>query len=279
MKISHFLSARWTAVWLGLGLTFLPVGNGHAADPTPQLTPGNQFSIEFPDMPRTFLDLVNHNGVKPTMTVFLPHNYDASRQFPILIFLGGEAGGHGTNPAVARKLSQEQDFICVDLPLFKAIDPSAAIGAPAQSPKVDLKMGDADYKLTWSLYKTMLAKLAQVVPNVDPVHGIIGGFSNGGHTVAGLIDQSDGEVTQRFSAFFLVEGGGRLKRYDLLNGKPVLLVYGEKSSREQRMQQFVSALQAAGAKPTLQKMSNIGHAFPESEYPGVRAWLTGPARQ
>ena len=48
----------------------------------------------------------------------------------------------------------------------------------------------------WSLYKTMLAKLDQTVPNIDPAHRVLGGFSNGAHTTAGLIDQSDGELDE-----------------------------------------------------------------------------------
>jgi hypothetical protein len=88
-------------------------------EPSIKLSPGSTFSVTFPDLPPTFADLLNHNGVKPRMTVFLPGNYDPARQHPLLIFLQGGDGGSGANPGVARKLTKERDFICVSLPLFK----------------------------------------------------------------------------------------------------------------------------------------------------------------
>jgi hypothetical protein len=67
----------------------------------------------------------------------------------------------------------------------------------------------------------MLARLDEVVPNIDPEHQVLGGFSNGATATQGLIDQSDGEAAGRFSAFFFVGGGGRLQRVDLLRGQGV----------------------------------------------------------
>ena len=99
--------------------------------------------------------------------------------------------------------------------------------------------------------------------------------SNGAHATAGLIDQSDGEVARQFSAFFFVEGGGRLVHYDLLKDKPFLMLYGSDKSGK-RAKEIHAAAVAAGAKADIHAMNNVGHAFPESEYPAVRAWLRGP---
>jgi predicted esterase len=239
-------------------------------DESLKLAPGSAFTISFPTMPRTLADMLENNGVKPMMTVFLPTNYDVNRKHPLLIFLNGGSGGTGGNVGIARKLCEEKDFVCVGLPLFKeTLNPSANGGG--------MYIGEDDCKFAWPLYRTMLAKLEELVPNIDPAHRILGGFSNGAHVTAGLIDQSDGEVVHRFSAFFFVAGGGRLQRYDLLKGKLCLMLYpGPKGPR---LQQICDEAAAAGAKATFHEMKNVGHAFPESEYPAVREWLRGPARE
>lgn len=245
-----------------------------AAVSAPQLRPGSLFTVKFPDMPPTLFDLWNKQNVPASMAVFLPKNYDPQRKHPLLIFLNGGDGGQGTNPGVARALSQEQDFVCVDLPLFKKnIDPAD----PANRAPL-MVIRDQDGKFAWPLYRTMLAKLDEMVPNIDPAHRILGGFSNGAHMTGELIDQSDGEIARRFSAFFMVEGGGRTQRYDLIKGKRLLMLYGSARALP-RSQQICDSAKAAGAAATLHEMVGVGHAFPASEYPAVRQWLRGPGME
>jgi predicted peptidase len=186
----------------------------------PPLVPGAKFTVKFPELPPTLFDLWNRQTIAPAMTVFLPRNYDPQRKHPLLIFLNGWDGGDAANPSVARALSEEQDFVCVVLPLWKeSIDPAA----PANTPPVII-IRDVDGKFAWPCYKTMLARLDELVRNIDPARRVIGGFSNGAHMTGELIDQSEGEAAQYFSAFFTVEGGGRTERYDLIKGKPFLMV-------------------------------------------------------
>ena len=44
-----------------------------------------------------------------------------------------------------------------------------------------------DGRYMWPSFKSMLEKLEEVVPNIDPVHRILGGFSNGAHATAALM--------------------------------------------------------------------------------------------
>ena len=119
---------------------------------------------------------------------------------------------------------------------------------------------------------------AHGAPAADPAHRILGGSSNGAHATQGLIDESDGEIARRFSAFLFVEGGGRMRHFDLLKGKPYLMVSSNAKSRP-RAQQICDAAKAAGAKATL-VFADVGkHDFPASAYPAVRAWLRGPAME
>jgi predicted peptidase len=209
------------------------------------------------------------------MTVFLPTNYDPGRKYPLFVFLNGWDGGTGGNPGVARGITQDRDFVCLSVPLFKAADfkvdkPNVAgAGFIITAP---------DGKRIWPLFQTMLAKLDELVPNIDPVHRILGGFSNGAHAIAALLDGSDGEVARRFSAFLCVEGGGKLQHYDLLKDKPFLMVSSSAKSRP-RAQQICDAAKAAGARATLVAVDVGKHGFPVSSYPQVREWLRGPALQ
>jgi hypothetical protein len=241
--------------------------------PAPTLTPGSTLTLTFPDMPPTFYDACQKKNVKAQMTVFLPTNYDPARKHPLLIFLNGGDGGIGANPGVARALSAERDLICVNMPLFKAAD--YVVTAPGVTGDGFI-MRATDARTMWPFFRTMLAKLEETVPNIDPAHRVLGGFSNGAHATAGLIDESEGEVAQRFSAFLFVEGGGRLQRYDLLKDKPFLMLSSNAKSQP-RAQQICDAAKAAGAKATL-IVEDVGkHDFPVSAYPAVRAWLRGPA--
>lgn len=246
-----------------------------AAEPAPQLAPGSTFTATFPEMPPTFYDVFQKKDVKAQMTVFLPGNYDSGRKFPLLIFLNGWDGGPGGNPGVARSLCQGKDFVCVSTPLFKASD--FKVEKP-NVPGVGFIMNGEDGKRMWPFFKAMLEKLEATVPNIDPAHRILGGFSNGAHATAALIDESDGEAARRFSAFLLVEGGGRLERYDLLKNKPVLVVSSNAKSKP-RAQEICDTAKAAGAKASL-LFEDVGkHDFPASAYPAVGQWLREAAKE
>ena len=263
------LAAAWACSAAAPGPGTQPAaGTQPSAGTRPALRAGQSFSIQFPDMPPTFAELVEPNGVKPQMTVFLPKNYDPARKHPLLVFLNGGSGGQGGNPGVARGLSQDRDFICVSLPLFHKAAPG--------SPGYNYIILAADGNYMWPLHKRMLAELERAVPNMDPNRQVLGGFSNGAHAMAALIDESDGEVARRFSAFLFVEGGGHLVHYDLIKGKPFLMVSSNAKSRP-RAQQICDAAKAAGAAASL-IFENVGkHDFPFSSYPAVREWLRGPA--
>jgi predicted esterase len=253
----------------------MAVGSAQSGEPAPKLIPGRTFAVQFPNLPPTFYAVFQKTNVSAQMTVSLPTNFDPTRKFPLLIFLNGWDGGIGGNPGVARSLCEGRDFVCVSVPLFKASD--FQVTKP-NVPSAGFIMGAEDGRQMWPGFKTMLTKLEEIVPNIDPAHRILGGFSNGAHATASLIDESDGEITRRFSAFLFVEGGGKLQHYELLKDKPFLMVSSNAKSRP-RAQQICDAAKAAGAKATL-VVEDVGkHDFPTSAYPAVRQWLRGPAME
>ena len=199
------------------------------------------------------------------MTVYLLTNYDPGRKYPLFIFLGGWDGGTGSSPGVARSISERRDFVCVGMPLFKA--PGFKVTKP-NVPGDGFIMTAADGRYRWPYFKAMLEKLEVLVPNVDPAHRVLGGFSNGAHATAGLIDGSNGEVTRLFSAFLFVEGGGKLQHYERLKGRAVMMVSSNAKSRP-RAQQILDTAKAAGARGSL-LFDDVGkHDFPVSAYPAA----------
>lgn len=273
-RCSHLFALRAKPVLVVLGIICtvgMTTGNRgntqsvrerQAGAPLIPLERGKLFSLPFPEMPKTYGDIRRNTAHATIMSVFLPTNYTPKRKFPLLIFLGPEDGGYGQNPAVARQICQEKDFICVDLPQFRA---------PSPTPSLTISAEDA--KFNWMLYQTMLAKLDTIVPNIDPDQRVIGGFSNGAHLTAGMIDETHGGAANAFSAFIFVEGGGRLVNYKLLKDKPLLVVYSAAPEKQARMHEIVDMAKAAGVKITAHEMQQTRHAFPPEEYPAVRAWL------
>lgn len=255
-----FLAAA--AAWACASLSGAPVAEGTA----PALTAGATIRIPFPDMPATYYAVFEKKPVAAQMTVFLPRNYDSHRKFPLFVFLNGWDGGDAANPGVARGITQEMDFICVVVPLFRAPGP--------RQPADENLMRDADARCMWPYFQKMLARLDALVPNLDSDHEVLGGFSNGAHATQGLIDESDGAVARRFCAFLFVEGGGHLVHYDELKGKPYLIVSSNAKSRP-RAQQLCDQANAAGAKASLVFVDIGKHGFPPQAYPAVREWLKG----
>lgn len=232
-----------------------------AAQTIPTLKPGQASTIYFPDLPPTLYETIQKKGTQPAMTVFLPKNYDLQRKYPLIIFIGGGDGGPATGAAIARKLTEEKDFVCVSLPLFREkLDPPPAI-----------ILRENDFKFMWPLFKTMLAKLDEMVPNIDPARRIIGGLT------AGMIDFVGEEFVGYFSAFVCVEGGFRLQHFERIKGKPLLFLYSD--AKDWNLEtRLGKPAKAAGVKVTLHKMENVGHAFPETQYPVVRKWLQDMTR-
>jgi predicted peptidase len=248
-----------------LGALVMAACVAHAAALARKLVPGSTVTVTFPDMPPTFHAVSQKKNVKAQMTVYLPTNYDPSKNFPLLIWLSGGDGGDGATLGVVRGITQGRDFVCVSTPLFKAGDP-----------KTNYIMVDADGKYMWPLFKAMLAKLEEMVPNIDPAHRVLGGSSNGAHATAALVDGSDGEICKIFSAFLLVEGGGKMKHFEYLKGKRYMMVSSQSKSKPRALE-ICNAAKAAGAKTSF-LCEDVGkHCFPESAYPAVRTWLRGPA--
>lgn len=242
------------------------------AQPAQRLAADASISFSFPDMPPTFHDIVTGRNDQARMTIYLPRNYDPARKHPLLVYLNGGDGGDGSALGIARSITGQQDFVCVNMPLFRA--PGYQPTKPG-SPGGNFIITEPDGRSMWPHFKAMMDKLESMVPNLDPSHRVIGGSSNGAHTIAALIDGSDGDLCKIFSAFLFVEGGGKLVHYEHLKGKLFMMVSSQSKSQPRALE-ITAQAKAAGARTTFLLQDMGTHGFPEAAYPKVMAWLRGP---
>jgi hypothetical protein len=90
------------------------------ADTQAQVAPNARVTLEFPDLPE-MLETAGSGKKEPArMTFLLPQNYSANGKFPLFVFLNGGGGGRGDRLPLDRKTIGSNDFIIVNLPLFKS---------------------------------------------------------------------------------------------------------------------------------------------------------------
>ena len=222
-----------------------------------QVAPGAALRFDFPEL------TVDRKGALAACHLKLPAAYDAAKKYPVVVWL---AGGEGSNQPSGAFLPAG-DFIVVGLPYPKG----------ANNPSQPNMVGD--YAKVWTYHRFMLDEIAKVIPNVDKTRSIIAGFSNGGHSIDGMLRLSSGpKLTDYFGIFVFADGGGTVysSKGNLPNlaGKFAYACWGgEKGSNKPATSQLPKALKAKGATVVGSEMAGVGHAFAESEHAKVAEWL------
>ncbi len=161
------------------------------------LQPNAQLAFEFPEMPNTLAGRVSGMTKPARLGAILPSNYSPTSKHPLFVYLKGGSGGPEDGGAMARDIVGADDFIAVQMPLFKKNQPKGRT----------LPVMMEDLPVISEAYRTLLEKLAATVPNIDWEHSVTGGHSNGAHTLSVLLAARDEFITQHFRAFWLHEGG------------------------------------------------------------------------
>jgi hypothetical protein len=221
------------------------------------VAPGASLKFDFPEL------TVDRHGAMAACHVKLPAGYEAGKKYPLVAWLGGGEGGN--NPSGS--FLPEGDFILVGLPYPKGAN------NPVQANMV------GDFAKIWTYQRFMLDEIAKVIPNIDKAHSIIAGFSNGAHSIDGMLRLSSGpKLTDHFGIFVLADGGGSAytSKGSLpdLKGKFAYACWGgEKGSNKLATSLLPKALKAKGATVVGSEMAGVGHAFAETEHPKVAEWL------
>lgn len=221
------------------------------------VAPGASLRFDFPEL------TVDRKGAMAACNVKLPAGYEAGKKYPLVAWLGGGEGGN--NPSGS--FLPEGDFILAGLPYPKGAN------NPTQANMV------GDYAKVWAYQRFMLDEIAKVIPNIDKSRSIIAGFSNGGHSIDGMLRLSSGpKIAEYFGIFIFADGGGTAytSKGNLpdLKGKFAYACWGsEKGSNKLATSQLPKALKAKGATVVGSEMAGVGHSFDATEQPKVAEWL------
>lgn len=213
--------------------------------------PGETLTFDFPNLVKDM------SGNPAKFSARIPASYDPAKPVGLIVFLGGGNGNSG--PGGASGLSNG-DFVCAGLPYPD----------DGRNPAQNNMVGSFDE--VWDYWKPMLDKLEEAVPNIDPKLRIVGGFSNGGHAIDGLL--SEKEFAAAFNAFVLIDGGGALGgNYREVKDKHAYVAWGSKSPNRVNSENVVKRAKRGRMVVVENEMEGVGHAFPAEEKTAVKKWI------
>jgi hypothetical protein len=232
---------------------------------------GTHLEIELPELPPTLMARATGVADVPRVSIFFPRNYTMTRTFPLLIFLKGSTGGNGRGLEDPRRITRERDFICMTAPLFKnRLEP---LNKKQSNYWMRLALVEDDSDVLWSAYRHLLPRVFNTVTNIDRRRVFFGGFSNGGHATAILLNRSGLELTNYADKFYFIEGGNSWTNAAALRGQGCAIVLqGGQQNRDWLMPMFTRA-HLAGMPIEFVRMSDVGHGLGREGRHALRDWL------
>lgn len=245
-----------------------------------ELEPGARIILRFPDLPRSLFAMQSGEEAMTQACLVLPDNYSAERTFPLFVFLYGGHGGPAAGPGRGHQIMKGRDCIFVNLPLFKAaFDPAGPFKGLLITTEQD---GDAICRA----YAAMLEKINATVPNIDSTRNVIGGMSNGAHSIVAMFEKGDDRLRGMFRHLVLIEGGWySIKAFDRYREKSILYLCGDYADQDdwlgrrmredlpQARRKLEEAAHTHRLDVTGLVMQGTGHDMPTRFDADVRAWV------
>lgn len=222
-----------------------------------EVKPGATLRLEFPDLAKDRSDQVAACHVR------LPADYDPAKPFGLVVWLGGGDGGNQPGGGFV----PEGPFVLAGLPYPKGAN------NPGQANMV------GEYDQVWEYQRTMLNRIYEKIPNLKKEWSILGGFSNGGHSIDGMLRQrdKDGSLADYFGAFVIADGGGGYAsedgNYPSLEGKFAYVCWGETSANAANSEGVAKDFKSRRATTVASEMAETGHAFADFEQAKVKEWI------
>jgi predicted peptidase len=199
----------------------------------------------------------NKDGSESPYVVFVPHGYDGTKEFPIILFLHGAGetkGGTkepvevGIGPAIKK---QEKTF--------------PAIVVIPQSEKRTWQAASDDGKRAIAILDATMKEL-----KADPKRQYLTGLSMGGY---GTWSKS-AAYPDRWAAIVPVCGGGNPKDADKIKDLPCWNFHGDADTavKVERSREMIDALKAAGGKPKYTEYPKVGHNSWDAAYGDKDMW-------
>jgi len=221
------------------------------------IKPGSTFTIEFPDLPKDRKDQTAACNLR------IPAGYDPAKPCGLVVWLGGSDGGNQPNASFV----PEGPFVLVGLPY-----PMGA-NNPGQATMV------GEYEKVWEFQRAMLDRIHEKIPNLKKEWSVIAGFSNGGHSIDGMlrVRAKAGALADYFGAFVIADGGGGYAsedgNYPSLEGKHAYVCWGETSPNAANSQSVAKDFKGRRAETVASEMAATGHQFAAFEQEKVKEWL------
>lgn len=227
------------------------------ADTDADVKPGATLTIEFPDLPKDRRDRT------AACTVRIPATYDPAKPCGLVVWLGGGDGGNQPSGSFV----PEGPFVLAGLPYPKGAN------NPGQANMV------GEYDRVWEFHRAMLDRIHGKIPNLKREWSVVGGFSNGGHSIDGMLRVRDkeGSLADYFGAFVIADGGGGYAsedgNYPSLEGKFAYVCWGENSPNAANSEGVARDFKSRRATTVASEMAGTGHAFAAFEQEKVREWF------
>jgi predicted esterase len=238
--------------------------------------PGKTYTLEFPELPPPFIALALDTTVVTRMSVYLPENYSADHDYPLMLWCNGGDGGTGNLLKRPKEITGNRDYICANFPLFKAeFEPMK----PDSSNWIwRWLIRDWDHDFLWAAYSVMLEELHRRIPNIERRNSVMGGFSNGAHTVVALLNGDNG-IRQYFRRYFIADGGIFLHTKQEMRGMSLLMFKAENNDNTNPMEYIYRDLRLNDIDTEYVLMEGAGHSFSPKHYGTLRDWLMNTWRE
>jgi hypothetical protein len=146
-------------------------------EPT-KLSPGQTISVKLDSLPQCLVEMKSGVKTEAFMTATLPEDYSADKKFPGLFFLNGGEGDNGAGNGQSLFFTEGNGFVALSLPLYKK---------RLNTSGTDIYVNSGDFKHIAEAYETAFGLLRKKIPNTSDSGWVVGGFSNGAHSIDGIL--------------------------------------------------------------------------------------------
>jgi hypothetical protein len=262
--------------------TLICLSAAQAARADTELKPGQVIQLKFPDLPRSLRAVKDPAAAGPTaISIRLPDNYSKDRSFPLFVFMHGGQGSTGSEVDLPASIVGKSDYVLATFPLFKK-NPELS-----EESCGGIAVDYADYPTISAAFKTLVDRVRETVPNLDPKASILGGYSNGANTLAVLLSALDPNTLKSFGRFYFLDAGidwSGYARNKSLGDKDILFVVGGGSATPEWWRPFLLsrvgyykeiANQLHLSRWKFITVEGAGHEDPGKFFPFVQRWAAG----
>ena len=227
--------------------------------------------FKFPTLTKTNYYIATGKQPTPMCSVYLPESYNEIKKIPVLLWIDGGTGGAGDCVKFVKEKVGTNGIILINFPLFKAnIDTLLPYSSNYWT---RFRIRNSDSETLWKAYKNMLDSLFSIFPQIDKENSFMGGFSNGAHATAVLLNRPEHEITNYFNKFFFIEGGDGLQDYSILKNRAILYMQGTELSHPNWVKSYYQKAKKSNAKTRFVYMKGAGHNFPKQYFEKLQTWI------